>query len=280
MKYDATLKELFQNLPEKLLEILIGKEVKAAELLPVEFPSVSAKRADLLLRLKDGKIHHLELQTGDDDKMPWRMLEYFYLIYRQYKEEPHQIVLYLGNKTSNIVSSIELSRLEFSYILIDIKEIDASLLLESEKLSDNILAILCKVNNVRETIRYILSKIIILSGQDRTTALTQLLILAGLRTWKVIALEEVKLMPLTFSIEENEFLLDVFQQGEQKGFQKGRQEGRQEELQEVVKQLLEKKFGVLPKEAISKIELADLETLQQWVLRIFDANLLDDFFQQ
>ena len=181
MKYDTTLKELFNTLPEKFLELLIGQEVKNLELLPVEFPAVSARRADLIMRLADGEIYHLELQTSDDDKMPWRMLEYFFLIYRQYKQAPVQIVVYIGNRKANIGHKLSLPQLNFSYQLIDIKNIDANLLLKSNLLSDNMLAILCKVGDIKQTIRLILNKIMLLSKTDRANALAQLLILTGLR---------------------------------------------------------------------------------------------------
>lgn len=124
MKYDTTLKELFQSLPEKFLELLIGKEIKSAELLGVEFPAVSAKRADLILRLTDGKIYHLELQTTDDENMPWRMLEYFYLIHSQYQQPPTQFVVYLGNKLSRINTIISLNNLEFRYNIVETRNLD------------------------------------------------------------------------------------------------------------------------------------------------------------
>ncbi|MBI4850469.1 MAG: hypothetical protein HY819_01450 [Acidobacteria bacterium] len=279
MKYDTTLKELFQNLPEKLLELLIGKEAKIAELLPVEFPAVSAKRADLILRLTNGKIYHLELQSSNDEKMIWRMLEYFLLIYRQYQQAPIQIVLYVGNKEPTINPKISLSTLDFTYNLIDIRQFDANLLLNSDLVSDNILAVLCNVTSIRQTIRQILSKVMLLSKTDRTKALTQLLILTGLRGWKVITLEEIKSMPLTFDIRENEFLFDIFKQGRQEGHEEGRQEGRQEGQAILLQQQLEYKFGKLPQSILNKLFTADPATLQLWSLRIFHSSTLDEIFK-
>lgn len=81
-------------------------------------------------------------------------------------------------------------------------------------------------------------------------------------------------MPLTFDIEENEFLSDVFQQGEKKGFQKGQQEGQAIMFQH----LLERKFGKLSEEVIDKIQSANLATLEIWALRIFDSSSLGEIF--
>lgn len=181
MKYDTTLKELFHSLPKKFLELVIGKETSPIKLLPVEFPAVQARRADLIMRSSDGQIYHLELQSSDDEKMSWRMLEYFFLIYNQYKQAPVQIVIYVGNKTPSFNPKISLAGLEFSYRFLDVRQIDANFLLESEELSDNILAVLCQIADVRKTLRQILNKILLLSKTDKTKALTQLLILAGLK---------------------------------------------------------------------------------------------------
>ena len=96
MKYDATLKELFQSPPQRLLELLSGGQ--AQDLLTVEYPSVQMRRPDLLVRLTDGRLYHLELQSSNDTDMAWRMLEYLVSIYRQFDQVPLQQVLYVGDK--------------------------------------------------------------------------------------------------------------------------------------------------------------------------------------
>ncbi|MFY9225454.1 MAG: hypothetical protein WAQ98_22450, partial [Blastocatellia bacterium] len=101
-------------------------------------------------------IYHLELQTNDSEEMDWRMLEYFLLLYKQYKVVPIQQVLYIGNKSINRTIGISLSNLQFTYQLIDIRQIDEEILLQSELLTDNILAILCKVQSPKETIKKLL----------------------------------------------------------------------------------------------------------------------------
>ena len=58
------------------------------------------------------------------------------------------------------------------------------------------------------------------------------------------------------------------------GLKKGRQEGRQE----VLSTQLVHRFGVLPKWASSKIDAADMETLDRWFLKILSAEKLDDVF--
>ena len=94
-KYDRTLKDILKGYPKKFVEILTGK--KAIESLDVSFPKVEELRADLLLRLEDDSIFHLELQTENDSLMPLRMLKYYTYIYSIYSKEPKQTVLYIGS---------------------------------------------------------------------------------------------------------------------------------------------------------------------------------------
>jgi len=286
MKYDTTLKELLKEVPKKLLSVLTGQDAELAEVLNVEFPQVSAKRADFVLRLVDEQIYHLELQTNDSEEMDWRMLEYFLLLYKQYKVVPIQQVLYIGNKSITRTIGISLSNLQFTYQLIDIRQIDEEILLQSELLTDNILAILCKVQSLKEKKKKLLVKIAELPKSNRADFLTKLFILTGLRGWKVLALQEVKSMSITFDIEENEFLADIFHQGEQKGRLEGEQKGRLEGEQKgrlegeaiILQRQLERKFGPLPQDLLDKLHKADFATLELWSLRILDVNSLDGIF--
>jgi len=107
MRYDTTLKELFQAPPPRLLQILTHGQI--AELLTVEFPSVRMRRTDLVARLTDGRLFHLELQSDDAD-IPWRMLDYYSLLHRQFGEAPLQQVLYVGDKPLALVSAISEER--------------------------------------------------------------------------------------------------------------------------------------------------------------------------
>ena len=57
MRYDVPLKELFHQAPQQLLQMLTG--CQALELLNIEYPAVKSRRPDLVARLTDGRIYHL-----------------------------------------------------------------------------------------------------------------------------------------------------------------------------------------------------------------------------
>ncbi|MBF0603414.1 MAG: hypothetical protein HQL07_06940 [Nitrospirae bacterium] len=86
-QYDTTLKDLFEHPPQRLLQILIGRE--AVELLTVEFASTQKRLPDLLFLLKDDSIFHLELQSSSEG-MDWRMLMYYSFIRQRY---PNRILV-------------------------------------------------------------------------------------------------------------------------------------------------------------------------------------------
>jgi predicted transposase YdaD len=290
MQFDTTIKEIFQSLPLRLLQMLCGSEI--AELLTVEQPSVKMRKPDFVARLKDGRIFHLEIQSGDDANMPWRMLEYYPPIRREYGQPPIQVVLYVGYETLNIASKIEEDRLSFSYIVIDIRELDGEPLIESDSPADNLIAILCRVDDVREASRRVLKKLLQLPGKQARDAVTKLLILSRLRKSEKIVSEEVKqAMQLTREdvmeiplfaeiILESEKLAEKRgeKKGEKRGEKKGEKRGEKKGEEAIFSAMLEARFGPMPEWAKSKIAEADTDALKRWGVRLLEAESLEEVF--
>ncbi|MBF0434379.1 MAG: Rpn family recombination-promoting nuclease/putative transposase [Magnetococcales bacterium] len=67
-------------------------------------------------------------------------------------------------------------------------------------------------------------------------------------------------------------------EGEQIGEQRGRQEGEQKGEAKILIRQLQRRFGTLPDWASEKIAKADQPLLENWSLRIFDAQSLEDIF--
>ena len=265
-RYDTTLKTLFQAPPQQLLRLLVGGQ--AREMLTVEYPTVRMRRPDLVVRLTDGRLYHLELQSDNDAAMPWRMLEYYGLLYQRYGQQPLQHVLYVGERPMTLVAQIDHATLLFEYEAIDVRTLDGQPLLHSTVLEDNILALLCRGGATRATVQYILARIANLSGTAQTEALTTLLILAGLRHLQPLVREETQQMAIILDIENNPFLRDIFEEG--------RQEGQIEGEGALVRRQLARRFGVLPAWAEQHIAAADTTALEQWGLRLLDATSLEE----
>ncbi len=110
------------------------------------------------------------------------------------------MVLYLGEKPLKMENKIEKENLKFSYILKDIKEIKCEELLESEDLTDKILAVLCDVKNPSKYFRDILTELSKLPERKRRDYLKKLLNLLSYRPMEELRKEENK-MPLTIDKE-------------------------------------------------------------------------------
>ncbi len=89
--------------------------------------------------------------------------------------------------------------------------------------------------------------------------------------------EENQEMPYITSVErigEEKGRLLGIQIGEQRGIQIGEQKGEAA----ILTRLLHHRFGAVPDWASEKIAKAELPSLEEWSLRIFDAQSLDDIF--
>ncbi|MBF8274473.1 MAG: hypothetical protein HW380_3578 [Magnetococcales bacterium] len=255
-----------------MLQILIGRE--AVELLTVEFASTQKRLPDLLFLLKDDSIFHLELQSNSEG-MDWRMLMYYSLIRQRYPSRVLvQKVLYVGLKEWQPGSAIEEPNLSFRYEVVDIRSIDCRELMDSPSLEENILAILCRIDNQKEVIQKILHRISELPIKARADALTKLVILSRLRRLEMIVKTEAEEMSLTFNVMENDVLRPLFMKAQMDSELVGEQKGEAKMLI----RMLQRRFGAVPDWASEKVAEAEPSSLEEWSLRIFDAQSLDDVF--
>jgi len=213
VSYDATLKDLFRG-GQRLWDLLIGS--RPVEWLTVEFPDVRVRRPDVVARLADGRLHHLEIQTGPDPDMPWRMLEYYSLITRLFGERPVQQLLSAGSDRTEFDSGIDHEALQYRYQVIHLGEMDGSTLLESDSLEDNLAAVLCRLEDSRAAVRHILSRLGGLPRRPRRAAadaISQLMILCRLRGLPGLLIEERKHMPIPIpeDILEHPWLQELLQ---------------------------------------------------------------------
>ncbi|HUQ93172.1 MAG TPA: DUF4351 domain-containing protein [Bryobacteraceae bacterium] len=285
MRYDITLKELLQSEPLRLVEQLAGAAV--SEWINVEVPRQMA-RMDLNARLTDGTLFHLELQGDNDGDIGMRMLGYYAAHWKWSGVPPRQVVLYVGQKRLKMEDRVEHVNLQFRYKLIDIRNVDGEALLDSRQLGDNLLAILCRMNDQTAGIRRILQRIASLSPAERADAFTRLMVLSGLRKLDGAIREEVRKMPITIDLMENEFFRERFlaaraegrEQGEREGELQGRREGEQQGRREgelaLLRRMLEHRLGALPAWAIAKLDEADLPDLETWSTKLLDAMTLED----
>ncbi|MBF0592564.1 MAG: Rpn family recombination-promoting nuclease/putative transposase [Nitrospirae bacterium] len=240
-KYDITLKDIIKDVPQRFLKLLTGYE--AYKFIDIQFPDVQVRYVDIAFETADGNIVQIELQSTNDNAMLKRMYLYSAFIYNQYDRLPIQFVLYVGNKPLNMETNMEFGLIKYAYKLIDMRNVDGNQLIDSDDPDDNVLAILCKIDDPDVTIKKILDKFYPLPPREREDYIRKLLYLSGLKNLTYKVKEEVLNMPITIDLDEYEVFKDVFTKGELKGRQEGRQEGRLEGELKGIEWMLEIKYG-------------------------------------
>jgi len=167
-------------------------------------------------------------------------------------------------------------------------------LLASERIEDNILAVLAGLEDSVQGIRAILVRIKKLSEPVRQEALQHLLVTCGIRDLAEVCEKELKTMPITLDLSHDPLFASYIERGrlkgekqgrkkglllgQQKGRQKGRREGRVEGVRQVVQLQLEKRFGRLPAPIVKRLaELSDVQ-VRALALEIIDAKSLKELF--
>ncbi len=260
---DVTLKLLLAEPADETLR-LVGAGGRVTRWLNVEMPAVQNRRVDLLAELDTGDLLHIELQRENDPQMALRMVEYAVCILRRGGRYPRQVLLYVGNDRMRMPDRIEAEGMRFRYSQVDVRDLDGSALLASEGLSDNILAVLARVEDRMDTIRRIFAKILPLEPAKRADALQRLLITCGMRGFN----QEFKEMAISWGIEDSEILGPPYR--------KGKEEGKEEGKKEVVRRQIERRFGPLPSWAEDRLNGISQNETDDLALRIFDAGSLTE----
>src|SRR5580700_9003095 len=171
-EYDVALKLLLQGSARLTIRELAGGPVE--KWLDMELPKVQNLRMDLLGETAGGGLVHVELQSGNDAAMPLRMAEYCLSVFRLFGKFPRQVLLYVGEAPFRMESELRGPDVWFRYRAIDIRDLDGDRLLESEQVSDNVIAILARLRDHRDAVRRIVERIAGLAAADRNAALGQL----------------------------------------------------------------------------------------------------------
>ncbi|NOZ91127.1 MAG: hypothetical protein GXO60_07595, partial [Epsilonproteobacteria bacterium] len=189
------------------------------------FPKTEERRADFVVELDNGDIFHLEVQTKEDKDMPLRMLKYAILIKELYNKFPKQMVLYLSEKEIKD-KPIDVENLKYNYSIKYIKDIDCHELIESSDINDNILAILCKIEDFDKFIYRLRDKLLALKEHKRADYMQKLSFLLRLRPNLYAKIEKMdkgdRFMPLILEEKRD----PLYQKGLIYGKQEGREEGK------------------------------------------------------
>ena len=220
------------------------------------------RRADSVFLLEDETILHLEFQTRNDKEMPYREGIYGLLLGQKYKRRVRQTVIYLGQPQMRMPNQLDLGQTKVAYTLIDIRDIDARLLIESGQSADLPVAMLA--GGGPEPLAEILKRAANLRGGERQRVLAELIQLCGLRS-----LQQPLIMELKSMASPNDTFLMIPQ------VQDMIRNAEQGARTEVLRDLLSAKFRTLPKWADEKLKSATPAKVQRWLRKILTAETLE-----
>ena len=272
-EYDAALKLLLQSSANSLLRQATGLTV--THWLNVELPKLETTRADLLGRTEDNTLVHVELQSTNDATMAFRMADYALRIYSRFDQFPKQIVLYVGKAPMRMPSvwrepDSDQPDLLYRYILVDIRELDANLLLASPRIEDNVLAILARLQNQAAAVRQILHRIANLEQPQRRDALAQLLVISKLRDLANLVQEETRKMPILDDIMDHDVLGPVLRQG--------RKEGSEDMGRRISRRWIARRFGNVPAWVDARLAGLSADELEALNDRLPEVSEIKDLF--
>ena len=273
-EYDAALKLLLQSSADLTMRQLAG--VPIHKWLNVEFPEVQSTRVDLLGETDSGDLVHIELQSTNDPKMALRMAEYCLRVYRIFGKLPRQVLLYVGEDPMRMQTALNGPDLSFRYRIVDVRELDGETLLQSDRVGDNVIAVLARLQDHREAVRRIVSKIAGLAIEEREAALKTVLVLSGLRHLGTVIEEEARKVPILNDILQHEVLGREFNKGRQEGRQEGLQEGRQEEAAAMLRRQITARFGPLPSWAEDRLANKSTAELEELGIKLLTATTVEE----
>jgi len=273
MHYDTRIKLIFQEALPGLLRLL-GLPA-AAEYLTVEFPKSQKAVSDLVIRLVDGRILHVEFQSKNDSRMVWRCLDYWRAIGEQWPAgDIVQVVVFMGDENLRMVSRIDRGELHYRYTILDLRDVPASVFLSSESESERAIAVLCHSEDPRATIEAILGSWKHLPAKELTEKIANLSVLSQLRKRDTIVREVADAMPVEIDIRENAF----YKWGVEEATPKAEARGEAKGEGKLIVKYLQHKFGTVPDYTLSRIANADVATLDRWADRMYSAATLDAVF--
>jgi len=139
MQKDIVTKETILTITQDIALYILKLNIKDIEFIDKELKTIEKREADIVATCKiDGvkQILHIEIQNSNDYTMPQRMLRYYNDIKIKHKETKiNQFVIYIGKEKLYMKDYIKDDKLSFSYLIIDMHDIDCEEFIKMDILS-------------------------------------------------------------------------------------------------------------------------------------------------
>jgi len=280
LAYDNTCKYLAEKFPDAFVQWLLPLEQPTSiQVLKTELIQEPIRADSLAFLQADNQILHLEFQTlsYSNPPLPFRMLDYYVRLKRQYSCSINQVVLFLQQTASEQAFVFEYTdtNTQHCYRVIRLWEQDPDLLLSVPGLLP--FATLSQTNSPRILLEQIANQIATIeepSQQADLLACTQ--VLAGLRFEKNL----IRQLFRKETMRESVIYQEIREDGLLEGLQQGRQQGQQREALSFVTRQLTRRVGAIAptiQEQIQTLSVEELENLGEALLDFSEATDLENW---
>ncbi len=141
---DIISKEILKNIARDISTHILHIDIKDdMEIIDKEFTRIESRDSDILYKNGD-EVVHIEIQNNNHPQMHLRMHRYYSDILFLYEEyRVRQYMLYIGKEKCRMKSQIKRDKIDYSYDIIDIRDIPCESFLYSDDSSAIVLAMLC-----------------------------------------------------------------------------------------------------------------------------------------
>ncbi|EIV99885.1 Rpn family recombination-promoting nuclease/putative transposase [Thermoanaerobacter siderophilus] len=266
-EYDIAAKSIFSNLADDIASYFLGLTYTKIDELNIEFTIVESRESDMIFKCTTdyGDIAlHMEFQTYNDNKMPYRMLRYATEIMEKHNLVPYQVVIYFGKNELKMEDKLDYhlgkkNFLNFHYRLIDMGEVKFEDIAET-KYYDlyAFLPLVDKEKRQKEEEEYLKKcaeaiRDMPVDKGKKENIVTSAQILAGIVYDKEI-IERIFSEVIGMSIlEESKIYREILE--------KGKKEGEREKSIEIAKELLKEGMDINKIAQITKLSVEEIKKL-------------------
>ena len=270
MSKDNVCKLLAEKYPDDFARWLITVE-SPVKVLKTEL-SIEPIRADSVTFLQTtNRILHIEFQTLTKSKppIPFRMLDYFVRLVKQYNLPVTQVVIFL-QETNNEIAFTEEYVNEMTthrYRVIRMWEQDSTMFLNNPALLP--LAPLTRTDSPEQLLSQVAQSVAkIPSRESRQEIAAYTEILAGLKFEKDLIRRFLSEDVMQESV--------IYQDIKQKGEKEGEEKGKQKEALSFCMLLLNERFGELESSIVGRVNVLPVEKLEALGVALFNISEIDD----
>lgn len=275
MAYDNTCKYLAETYAPNFVRWLLGINPTNIQVIKTEIIPEPIRSDALILLQIDNKILHLEFQTlpDSDPPMPYRMLNYWTLLYGQYWCDIEQVVIFLKETGSELAfeDRFERQNTRHSYRVIRLWEEESEPFLADTALLP--LATLTRSESQTDLLSQVAERIgRIEELNQRRNISTAAEILGGLRFDKNL----IRQLFREEIMKESVIYQDILLKGKQLGLQEGEQRGKQQGEAKVIIRFLTRRLGNFSEEIEAKIRSLSISQLDELVDTQLDFTSMED----